>query len=738
MARKKFIAMLFILLLTSVDPVNGEHRLAQINPICVGASAIGAFSVIFTGTLAGLEVHDELHPATTPDPAETTFNGDFHEDGFADDPHKLTPVSEDEAKCFMEMDLDPIHCQKSHLWNNLNQTEENPGACFTACLPKAKPADCPAEEWSILIDKTVKKVVVYPNLAPDKSVLNTHHGTVSSHPPCSGNVSELRGSAIDVTNATETSATGTAAGRKLRRKHKHHRTHKLADKIKNGVHKAVDGVKKAAKSVVTYTKAHATVIKKVVKWTLITVAVSVAFAAATIVTAGAIDAIMGAAAATDAAVTVGVDVGTDVAVDAAVDAAADGAADAGTDAGTDASTDAGTDTSDAASEEDDACATRIRRLCEGNAECMHRRLAGCKDDNELNDKSKDFDDFEFDNEEKPRSKSFADVTEESEDASEESEDSSEESEDSSDKDSSDSYNTGDSEPKNFQDGLDAFWKDLEAQNKVLRMKVFKHYVWVTAITVSASLTMLLPSAGRFYFCASQSSCNGITPTPTPFYNCSNAPTATPVCPTGCSTCRCPAACDVLTPDGTVGDGCECPTPTTVAPTPAPNAIQGLPCTSHYQCIVRSAGQANTHFCQKDFPTATQSTCSACASCNGSNGVTSSEVIGSCGYCGTVTPKLYQVEMSTSTASNPVFANITACFSHNSWNATNIPQANLPLRINNSFSNATVVVYRPANILERWGKYKAYAKVEVPVLGKGVFAYNTSFSVQPYDCFKVWS
>jgi hypothetical protein len=171
---------------------------------------------------------------------------------------------------------------------------------------------------------------------------------------------------------------------------------------------------------------------------------------------------------------------------------------------------------------------------------------------------------------------------------------------------------------------------------------------------------------------------------------------------------------------------------TPAPTPKPK-----PCTSHSSCMASLPGQTNTQFCQKDFPTVTKNTCNSCASCsnNGTNGIFNGTV--PCGYCGTMRPSSYQVEMSNSSsnATNAVFTNISGCFgSEAPWSSTNIPQTPLSLILNSS-NATTFVVYRPVSIEQRWGKYKAYGKVELPAVS-GIFEYNTTFKVQPFDCFDI--
>jgi hypothetical protein len=56
-------------------------------------------------------------------------------------------------------------------------------------------------------------------------------------------------------------------------------------------------------------------------------------------------------------------------------------------------------------------------------------------------------------------------------------------------------------------------------------------------------------------------------------------------------------------------------------------------------------------------------------------------------------------------------------------------------VNSSKVNVSILVYRPVSIEQRWGKYKAYGWLDVPA-ASGPYAYNTTFTVQPYDCFKV--
>jgi hypothetical protein len=100
----------------------------------------------------------------------------------------------------------------------------------------------------------------------------------------------------------------------------------------------------------------------------------------------------------------------------------------------------------------------------------------------------------------------------------------------------------------------------------------------------------------------------------------------------------------------------------------------------------------------------------------------------------VTPRRNQVELSSSNASNPVFANVTACFrSTEPWTTANVPKTPLTVAVNSSKTNLTILVYRPVRTDQRWGKYKSYAKVELPAVS-GAFAYNTTFKVQPFDCF----
>ena len=324
--RTKSYAFFFILLIASVSPVSGEHRLSgvQINPVCVGASVVGVFATAFTGVLAALETHKDLHPAepaepalpppiatippdvkplanvktlvsmdlgdtteadlvkdpkklqaisdglavaakidkaavsvakvgsttvassrrlteviiefnikvvstskdavddmvkiinaVTPaainteivkqaiaqdvdlkitvskvsasnpndvstDPNEDKVNGDFGDEGFADDPMSTHPISEEEEECFMEMDLDPSHCAKSHLWQGIGTSDENPNDCYTACLPSAKPAECPAEAWAELHDTSIKKSTIHPNIGPDGSLLKVHNDNIAS------------------------------------------------------------------------------------------------------------------------------------------------------------------------------------------------------------------------------------------------------------------------------------------------------------------------------------------------------------------------------------------------------------------------------------------------------------------------------------------------------------------------------------------------------------------------------
>jgi len=347
MERKKSSAWFFILLIASVSPVTGEHRLSgvQINPACVGASAVGVFASTFTAVLAALEVNKDLHPAKPdlppPDPNDDKVNGDFADEGFADDPMTTKPVSDEEEECFMEMDLDPSHCSKSSLWHGLGT---NGTDCFTACLPSEKPADCSAEDWADLHNTSIKKSMIHPNIAPDGSLLKTHNGVASTHPKCSGTVHPLGGSTISTTDEDvdaededlrgrvlraneiddldefiksldedemthleldETALPvelseeaqrklGSSRRRRRRRRRRSRPHHKIGSRIKKDVNKAVDAVKTAAKAVVHFTKAHAKIIKKVVKKVLVMVAVVVAISVLTVVTAGAADAVVGA------------------------------------------------------------------------------------------------------------------------------------------------------------------------------------------------------------------------------------------------------------------------------------------------------------------------------------------------------------------------------------------------------------------------------------------------------------
>jgi hypothetical protein len=186
-------------------------------------------------------------------------------------------------------------------------------------------------------------------------------------------------------------------------------------------------------------------------------------------------------------------------------------------------------------------------------------------------------------------------------------------------------------------------------------------------------------------------------------------------------------------DGFCGLAPPTPSPT-VNTTPIGNSI----CTTHYSCVASSAGQPNTKFCQNNTPTATENTCSSCALCNGTNGVSSNDGTGSCGYCGTTRPMRTQVEMEPSNANSTssVFANITACFGSNTpWSSMNIPQAPMSVLANSSKVNVSILVYRPVSIEQRWGKYKAYRWLNVPAASEP-YAYNTTFTVQPYDCVKV--
>ena len=117
---------------------------------------------------------------TVTDPNEDKVNGDFGDEGFADDPMSTHPVSEEEEECFMEMDLDPSHCAKSHLWHGIGTSDENPNDCYTACLPSVKPAECPAEAWAELHDTSITKSTIHPNIAPDGSLLKVHNGNIAS------------------------------------------------------------------------------------------------------------------------------------------------------------------------------------------------------------------------------------------------------------------------------------------------------------------------------------------------------------------------------------------------------------------------------------------------------------------------------------------------------------------------------------------------------------------------------
>ena len=131
--RNQATALFFILLITSVDPVQSQMKLT---PLCMIASAVSGLTVTFTRFLAAQEAHSDLHPdscgAKPIDPNDEKVKGDFSDEGFADDPYKLAPVSDEEAMCFREMDLPTIHCAKSSLWHGMKLHEDNPGACFTA------------------------------------------------------------------------------------------------------------------------------------------------------------------------------------------------------------------------------------------------------------------------------------------------------------------------------------------------------------------------------------------------------------------------------------------------------------------------------------------------------------------------------------------------------------------------------------------------------------------------------
>jgi hypothetical protein len=707
MERTKLKAWLCILLIACIDPVSGKHRLTA---SCMTASAIGGAAVVFTGGLAALETHQQLHPcnANVPEPSDPNadiVNGDFNADkGFGDDPMASHPVSDEEASCFMEMDLNPSHCAKSHMWNGFNQNQENAGSCFTACIPPSKPDDCSAEDWDNFNDKTLKKMALYPSFGPDGALLKTHNGMATRHPKCTGEYYPLGASAVDVTpgNTTDPAPANTANGRKLRRRH--HRIHKLADKIKSAVHKAVSDVKTAAKKVVTYTKAHSTIIKKVVKKVLIIVA----FVAVSVLTDGAADAIAGAAEGAEAVA--GAAEGAEVA-EGAADASegAEGIADGTEDATTEGDEAAETDPTE---EGDEAECTTARRLCEGNSDrarllCKKatRKLTRC------NSLRKPLSDSEFDFVEQPRSDSLVEVRvgnslddlfdgEEEAGEEEAGEDQSSEPEKKTDEDqpsgsdSDKTYETGDSKFDDFDEAVAKYRADMEVDIKLWRGLKLKLYLLRGLLIAGGVIIVLSAVEGLLYWQYPAS------------FKAQN--------------CFLQGSCG--------------PTP---APAPAPAApIQGSNCTSHYSCVVRSAGQANTHFCQAGFPTAGRNTCNACASCTGTNGVASSDGTGPCGYCGTVTPRRNQVELSSSNATNPVFANITACFrSSAQWTSANVPTMPLPVLLNFSKTNTTILVYRPVRIDQRWGKYKAYAKLDLPAM-PGQFAYNTTFKVQPFDCFMI--